>query len=98
VYRKARNGSRERRDVGTPHRVTGLISGQVRHGALPRGLTSTVRSRLHEGSFGRMFRFLEPATFGANETENEATLRKLGEAMVAVPHPEPVPHPDPIAR
>lgn len=30
-----------------------------------------------------MFRFLDPATFGANETENEATLRKLGEAMVA---------------
>ena len=58
----------------------------ARHGVLPRGLTSTVRSRLHEGFFGRMFRFLDPATFGADDRQTEDNLTKLANAMVVLHH------------
>ena len=53
----------------------------ARHGDPPRGLMSTARSPLFDGSFGRIFRSLPPAVFGASEADNIANLIKLGAAM-----------------
>jgi len=55
----------------------------MRHGAELRGLMSTSRSQLFQGRFGRMFRRLPPATFGATEADNQANLAALGAAMSA---------------
>jgi len=54
-----------------------------RHGVPLRGLMSTKSSPLFQGLFGRMFRFLHPATFGDSEAENTANLTALGAAMSA---------------
>src|SRR5438093_2227274 len=48
-----------------------------------RGLTSTKTSPLFQGRFGRMFRSLRSAKFGATDQENIANLKKLGDAMSA---------------
>src|SRR6267143_4300047 len=53
----------------------------ARHADPPRGLMSTARSPLFDGKFGRLFRSLPPAAFGASEAENIANLTKLGAAM-----------------
>src|SRR5438309_11789717 len=55
----------------------------ARHGVPVRGLTTTGASPLFQGRFGRMFRSLAPATFGANDTENVANLAALGKALSA---------------
>jgi hypothetical protein len=44
---------------------------------------STKSSPFFEGRFGRMFRSLHPATFGRDESENEANLAALAKAMSA---------------
>jgi len=44
---------------------------------------STRSSPFFEGRFGRMFRSLRPARFGATDEENIANLEKLGTAMSA---------------
>ena len=49
------------------------------HGYL-RGLTSTPRSESYEGRFGRMFRALQPGSYG---TDTEGNLTELGLAMEA---------------
>ena len=54
-----------------------------KHSTPIRGLMSTGTSPLFQGAFGRMFRSLKPATFGATPGENEAVLAKLGRAMSA---------------
>lgn len=54
-----------------------------RHGAPLRGLMSTKASPLFQGLFGRMFRFLHPATFGNTDAENVANHTALGAAMSA---------------
>jgi hypothetical protein len=54
-----------------------------RHGTPIRGLDSTKSSLLSQGRFGRLFRSLPRATFGASDDENVANLSKLGSAMVA---------------
>src|SRR5215471_4102203 len=53
----------------------------ARHGDSPRGLMSAARSPLFDGRFGRLFRSLPPAVFGASEADNIANLTKLGAAM-----------------
>lgn len=50
------------------------------HGSLPRGIDAT-RSQQFTGRFGRMFRNLPPATFGATEADSRANLHALAEAM-----------------
>src|SRR5438034_3430476 len=55
----------------------------AKHGAILRGLTNVPHSQLFQGRFGRMFRFLPPAQFGASEAENLANLHKLGDAISA---------------
>lgn len=54
-----------------------------RHGIPPRGLMSTKRSPLFEGYFGRMFRFLHPATFGTDDQDNIINLTALADKMSA---------------
>src|SRR5436305_15112064 len=55
----------------------------IRHSTPVRGLISTKSSPLFEGRFGRMFRSLRPARFGATEDETAANLAALGAAMSA---------------
>src|SRR5262245_25536416 len=54
-----------------------------RHSSLVRGLMSAPRSPLFQGRFGRMFRSLPPASFGATDVETIQNLAKLGKAMSA---------------
>src|SRR2546423_13096590 len=54
-----------------------------RHGVLIRGLMSVNSSPLFEGRFGRMFRSLRSARFGATDSENMTNLAALGTAMSA---------------
>lgn len=52
-----------------------------KHGIPLRGLMSTKSSPLFQGVFGRMFRHLHPAKFGATEAENITNLTALASAM-----------------
>ncbi|HXA76311.1 MAG TPA: heme peroxidase family protein [Candidatus Acidoferrales bacterium] len=52
-----------------------------KHGQPLRGLMSTSKSPVFQGLFGRMFRSLRPATFGADDTEIHKNLAKLGHKM-----------------
>jgi hypothetical protein len=54
-----------------------------KHGTPLRGLMSVKKSELFQGRFGRLFRSLPPATFGATDDSNVANLTKLGAAMSA---------------
>jgi hypothetical protein len=56
------------------------------HGAPPRGLDAT-RSQSFEGRFGRIFRNLPPASFGATEQLNSDNLKLLAQKMTAGPDP-----------
>jgi hypothetical protein len=53
------------------------------HATPVRGLEGAVRSAIFQGRFGRLFRGLPPARFGADEDHNNANLRALAQAMVA---------------
>ena len=64
-----------------------------RHSMIPRGLKAT-RSSLSQGRFGRMFRNLSPASFGATEADNVANLSALADTMTAGLDP-PSDSPDP---
>jgi len=52
-----------------------------RHSTPIRGLMSTTHSPLFQGRFGRLFRSLHPASFGATEAENIKNLTTLGTKM-----------------
>src|SRR6266571_3255821 len=54
-----------------------------RHRVPIRGLMSVKSSPFFEGRFGRMFRSLRSARFGATDSENENNLKLLGAAMSA---------------
>ena len=54
-----------------------------KHSQPIRGLTAAKSSPLFQGRFGRMFRALRGAQFGATEAENASNLNKLGAAMSA---------------
>jgi hypothetical protein len=53
------------------------------HGRGVRGLGLSRSSPLFGGAFGRIFRALPAAEFGANDAENQANLKALGKAMVS---------------
>jgi hypothetical protein len=57
--------------------------GRSSHGSTVRGLTLARGSKFFGGQFGRMFRALPPAEFGAGDVETEKNLLALGKAMVA---------------
>jgi hypothetical protein len=54
-----------------------------RHSTPIRGLMATKHSPLFQGRFGRIFRSLPPAKFGATEKDNLANLAALGAKMSA---------------
>src|SRR5438874_9328597 len=54
-----------------------------KHSAPSRGLMSAGSSPLYQGRFGRMFRTLPRATFGATDQENVANLTRLAGKMTA---------------
>jgi hypothetical protein len=54
-----------------------------KHSVPIRGLESAGTSPLFQGRFGRMFRTLPAARFGASDDQNLAVLRKLGNAVSA---------------
>jgi hypothetical protein len=54
-----------------------------RHSTPIRGLMSTKNSPLFQGRFGRLFRSLPPARFGASDAENLENLALLGAKMSA---------------
>ena len=67
------------------------------HGAATRGLDLSPKSSLFEGRFGRIFRALPAADFGATDGETQAALKALANAMVKAPAPPlPAPPTDPI--
>jgi hypothetical protein len=53
----------------------------AKHAVPTRGLLATGRSPIFDGKFGRMFRSLGAASFGASEAENITNLSALGTAM-----------------
>lgn len=53
------------------------------HGQGVRGLNLSRSSVFFGGAFGRIFRALPPADFGANDAETQANLKLLGKAMVS---------------
>jgi hypothetical protein len=53
------------------------------HGRGVRGLNLSRSSVSFGGAFGRIFRALPPAEFGANDSETRANLKLLGKAMVS---------------
>jgi hypothetical protein len=64
------------------------------HGRGVRGLTLSRSSISFGGAFGRIFRALPPAEFGANDAETQANLKVLGKAMVGTDD-KPKDGPDP---
>jgi hypothetical protein len=54
-----------------------------RHSTPIRGLMATTHSPLFQGRFGRLFRSLPPAKFGATDTDNLKNLAALGGKMSA---------------
>jgi hypothetical protein len=53
------------------------------HGRGVRGLDLSRSSLLFSGAFGRLFRALPPAQFGANDAETQKNLKLPGAAMVS---------------
>ena len=54
------------------------------HGGKPlRGLMSTAKSPSFQGRFGRMFRSLPAATYGATDAQSRANLMTLGQEMTS---------------
>jgi len=64
------------------------------HGRGVRGLNLSRSSLLFGGAFGRIFRALPAAEFGANDAESQANLKALGKAMVGTDD-KPKDNPDP---
>jgi hypothetical protein len=59
------------------------VANPTPHGAGVRGLNLAPSSKFFNGRFGRMFRALPPADFGATDDDSQNALVKLGMAMVA---------------
>jgi len=66
-----------------PHLSPSLFGLFAHHGKPLRGLMSTATSPEFQGRFGRMFRSLPAAKYGATDDESRAALLALGQAMTA---------------
>jgi len=60
-----------------------IFSAFAHHGKPLRGLMSTAKSPSFQGRFGRMFRSLPAATYGATDAQSRAALMTLGAAMTS---------------
>jgi heme peroxidase len=66
-----------------PETTRAIYGAYAHHGRPLRGLMSTPKSPNFQGRFGRMFRSLPAATYGATDAESRCALMVLGEAMTA---------------
>jgi hypothetical protein len=66
-----------------PETVRAVFSAFAHHGKPLRGLMSTPKSPSFQGRFGRMFRSLPAATYGATDGDSRLALMALGEAMTS---------------
>jgi len=66
-----------------PETIRAVFSAFAHHGKPLRGLMSTPRSPSFQGRFGRMFRSLPAATYGATDAESRVALMALGDAMTS---------------
>ena len=66
-----------------PESMRAIFSAFAHHGKPLRGLMATPKSPSFEGRFGRMFRSLPAATYGATDAESRLALMTLGEAMTS---------------
>jgi len=48
----------------------------------PAGIGFVPRSRFHHGRFGRLFRNLDPASYGDTRSQNEEAMTALAKTMV----------------
>src|SRR5579883_1358985 len=69
--------------MGSPQMIPFLAQALSHHGKPLRGLMSTPSSQLFQGRFGRMFRSLPAARYGATEKQSRDALMALGAAMVS---------------
>jgi hypothetical protein len=69
--------------MSSPQPIHGLREAFAHHGKPLRGLMSTPASQLSQGRFGRMFRSLPAATYGATDAASRANLMTLGTEMTA---------------
>jgi Animal haem peroxidase len=66
-----------------PESMRAIFSAFAHHGKPLRGLMSTAKSPSFQGRFGRMFRSLPAATYGATDAQSRAALMTLGAAMTS---------------
>jgi hypothetical protein len=66
-----------------PETMRAVFSAFAHHGRPLRGLMSTPKSPNYQGRFGRMFRSLPAASYGATDAESRLALMTLGEAMTS---------------
>jgi hypothetical protein len=66
-----------------PESMRAIFAAFAHHGKPLRGLTSTAKSPSFQGRFGRMFRSLPAATYGATDAQSRAALMTLGAAMTS---------------
>ena len=69
--------------MSSPQMMPALRGIFAHHGKPLRGLMSTSSSPLFQGRFGRMFRSLPAAKYGATDAASRTALMTLGEAMTA---------------
>src|SRR5579863_1192560 len=73
--------------MSAPHLSRSLLGLFAYHGKPLRGLMSTATSPEFQGRFGRMFRSLPAAKYGATDNDSRADLMVLGDVMAASPDP-----------
>ncbi len=66
-----------------PEGMRAIFAAFAHHGKPLRGLMSTAKSPSFQGRFGRMFRSLPAATYGATDAQSRANLMTLGAAMTS---------------
>jgi len=66
-----------------PESMRAIFSAFAHHGKPLRGLMSTAKSPSFQGRFGRMFRSLPAATYGATDAQSRTALMTLGAAMTS---------------
>jgi hypothetical protein len=66
-----------------PETMRTISSAFAHHGRPLRGLMSTPKSPSFQGRFGRMFRSLPAATYGATDDESRNALMAVGDAMTS---------------
>jgi hypothetical protein len=66
-----------------PEGMRAIFAAYAHHGKPLRGLMSTAKSPSFQGRFGRMFRSLPAATYGATDAQSRTNLMTLGKEMTS---------------